>query len=62
MDPRPLTKLDRCDACSAQAHVRLITDDGGEWLFCNHHDNQHRSALWLKYPGLFVDDQSEASV
>lgn len=58
MEPRTLTKFDRCDACGAEAHVRLITDSDGEWLFCNHHDNQHRPALWAKYPGLFVDDQT----
>jgi hypothetical protein len=40
----PLTKRDRCDACGAQAKVRVVLEQG-ELLFCNHHYNQHAQAL-----------------
>lgn len=40
----PLTALDRCDSCGAQAYVR-VTMSTGELLFCAHHANQYREKL-----------------
>ena len=40
----PLTGLDRCDSCGAQAYVRA-TMSSGTLLFCAHHAAKHREAL-----------------
>lgn len=39
-----LTALDRCDACGAQAYVRVTTANG-PLFFCAHHASQHKSKL-----------------
>ena len=39
-----LTILDRCDACGAQAYVRVVLPYG-ELLFCGHHANAHLEKL-----------------
>lgn len=36
--------LDRCDACGAQAYVRVVLPYG-ELLFCGHHANAHLEKL-----------------
>jgi hypothetical protein len=40
----PLTALDRCDSCGAQAYVRatLVT---GELMFCAHHAARFKDSL-----------------
>lgn len=40
----PLTALDRCDACGAQAYVRVHLASG-EFLFCGHHAAKHGDKL-----------------
>lgn len=40
----PLTALDRCDSCGAQAYVRA-TLNGSELLFCAHHARAHEDKL-----------------
>ncbi|MEV0583748.1 hypothetical protein [Nonomuraea sp. NPDC050310] len=42
---KPLTALDRCDRCGAQAYIRATLPVGGELLFCAHHGRQHIAAL-----------------
>jgi hypothetical protein len=42
---KPLTALDLCDRCGAQAYVRVVLAGGGELLFCAHHRRQHAEAL-----------------
>jgi hypothetical protein len=42
---KPLTAMDVCDRCGAQAYVRVILAGGGELLFCAHHSRQHADAL-----------------
>ena len=39
-----LTAFDRCDACGAQAYVRVQLESG-ELLFCAHHARKHAEAL-----------------
>ncbi|WP_127127550.1 hypothetical protein [Georgenia sp. SYP-B2076] len=39
-----LTAQDRCDACGAQAYVRVQLESG-ELLFCAHHARKHAEAL-----------------
>ena len=39
-----LTAQDRCDACGAQAYVRVELESG-ELLFCAHHARKHADAL-----------------
>jgi hypothetical protein len=39
-----LTVADRCDACGAQAYVR-VTLSTGELLFCAHHANENKEKL-----------------
>ncbi|MBC9945153.1 hypothetical protein ICL81_11675 [Leucobacter sp. cx-328] len=41
---RPLSALDRCDSCGAQAYVRAILG-GSELLFCGHHAKRHEEKL-----------------
>ncbi|WP_127841944.1 DUF7455 domain-containing protein [Actinomyces wuliandei] len=53
---RPLTTADRCDACSAQAYVRVVLASG-ELLFCAHHGRAHAEALQAS--ALFVQDESD---
>lgn len=39
-----LTAADRCDACGAQAYVRVEVSNG-ELLFCAHHAKKHQEKL-----------------
>jgi hypothetical protein len=42
---QPLTAMDLCDRCGAQAYVRVLLSGAGELLFCAHHSRQHAEAL-----------------
>ena len=42
--PYELTALDRCDACGAQAYIRVVVASG-ELLFCAHHGRKHQEKL-----------------
>lgn len=42
---RPLTAMDVCDRCGAQAYVRVVLPGSGELTFCAHHSRQHADAL-----------------
>ncbi|MFI6594826.1 hypothetical protein ACIBHX_01185 [Nonomuraea sp. NPDC050536] len=53
---KPLTALDRCDRCGAQAYIRATLPVGGELLFCAHHGRQHVAALREK--GAEIMDES----
>lgn len=52
---RPLTTADRCDACGAQAFVRVVLA-AGELLFCAHHARANMAAL--EKQALFIQDES----
>lgn len=41
----PLTNLDRCDSCSAQAYFRFTLKAGGDLMFCHHHGQKNFKAL-----------------
>lgn len=41
----PLTAVDRCDRCGAQAYARATMAGGVELLFCAHHWGVHRDAV-----------------
>jgi hypothetical protein len=41
----PLTAVDRCDRCGAQAYLRVQLRAGGELLFCAHHAREHGDKL-----------------
>lgn len=41
----PLTALDRCDRCGAQAYLRVELPGGGDLLFCAHHAREHGDKL-----------------
>lgn len=41
----PLTALDRCDRCGAQAYMRATLTSGGVLLFCAHHAREHGDKL-----------------
>jgi hypothetical protein len=43
--PNPLTAVDRCDRCGAQAYIRVMLTTGGELLFCGHHGRQYDDGL-----------------
>lgn len=40
-----MTSNDRCDACGAQAYVRVQLAAGGELHFCAHHARKHGAKL-----------------
>ena len=42
---KPLTALDLCDRCGAQAYGRVLLPNSGELLFCAHHGREHAKAL-----------------
>lgn len=52
----PLTAIDRCDACGAQAYVRVRLESG-MLLFCGHHANQHLDSVAAIAVG--IDDERE---
>ena len=54
---RPLTALDICDRCGAQAYVRVLLANGGDLLFCAHHGRVHAEAL----AKVAVDIQDESN-
>jgi hypothetical protein len=54
---KPLTALDVCDRCGAQAYVRVLLTNSGELLFCAHHGRQHAEAL----AKVAVDIQDESN-
>ena len=54
---KPLTALDVCDRCAAQAYVRVLLANSGELLFCAHHGRQHAKAL----AKVAVDIQDESN-
>jgi hypothetical protein len=41
----PLTAVDRCDRCGAQAYLRVQLKGGFELLFCAHHAREHSEKL-----------------
>jgi hypothetical protein len=41
----PLSALDRCDRCGAQAYLRVHLKGGFELLFCAHHAREHAEKL-----------------
>jgi hypothetical protein len=41
----PLTALDRCDRCGAQAYVRVTMAGGSELIFCAHHGREYGPKL-----------------
>ena len=63
----PLTAVDRCDRCGAQAYLRVQLKSGGELLFCAHHAREHSDKLRevAKHvqdeTGRLVDTQSATS-
>lgn len=57
----PLTALDRCDTCSAQAYVRAVLPSGQDLLFCGHHANVHRPGLVMS-GALFQDETDRLNV
>jgi len=42
---KPLTALDVCDRCGAQAYVRVLLPSSRELLFCAHHNREYAEAL-----------------
>jgi hypothetical protein len=42
---QPLTALDRCDRCGAQAYLRIELAGGHELLFCAHHSREHEQQI-----------------
>ena len=54
---KPLTALDVCDRCGAQAYVRVLLANSGELLFCAHHGRLHAKAL----AKVAVDIQDESN-
>ena len=54
---KPLSALDVCDRCGAQAYVRVLLAHSGELLFCAHHGRLHAAAL----AKVAVDIQDESN-
>lgn len=56
VETQELKATDRCDACGAQAYVR-VTMESGELLFCGHHARANESAL--REVAVDWDDQTD---
>ena len=56
----PLTAIDRCDRCGAQAYLRVELAGGGELLFCAHHARAHGDKL--REIAITVHDETEKLV
>lgn len=56
--PAPLTAMDRCDRCGAQAYVRVMLESGGELIFCLHHAREYEPRL--REMSAQIEDHSEA--
>ena len=56
LEATPLTAVDRCDRCGAQAYVRATLLSGGELLFCAHHAKEY--AEKLKQVSLNLHDET----
>jgi hypothetical protein len=54
---KPLTALDLCDRCGAQAYVRVLLPNAGELLFCAHHSREHLPAL--KKVAVDIQDETQ---
>lgn len=54
---KPLTAVDRCDRCGAQAYVRAVLAGGGDLLFCAHHGRRFSGAL--RSGGADIYDESD---
>lgn len=57
----PLTAVDRCDRCGAQAYARVTLEAGTELLFCNHHMREHGDRL-RQLEGVRIFDETEKLV
>jgi len=53
----PLSALDRCDRCGAQAYVRAVMANGFELLFCAHHGKKYQDGL--ANTAARIDDETE---
>jgi hypothetical protein len=53
----PLTALDRCDRCGAQAYVRATLESGFDLLWCAHHYHENESRL--RELSATIHDESE---
>lgn len=53
----PLTAVDRCDRCGAQAYLRVSLQGGGELLFCAHHAREHGDKL--REIAAYVHDETD---
>ncbi len=53
----PLTAVDRCDRCGAQAYLRVSLQGGGELLFCAHHAREHGDKL--REIATYVHDETD---
>lgn len=51
---------DRCDACGAQAFVKVINADDLELLFCGHHFSKNEQVLFSQ--GFLVDEDERDQV
>jgi hypothetical protein len=56
----PLTALDRCDRCGAQAYLRVELAGGGDLLFCAHHAREHGEKL--REVAVAVQDETDKLV
>jgi hypothetical protein len=52
---QPLTALDRCDRCGAQAYVRATLPAGSTLLFCAHHGREYAPKL-LELDATILDE------
>lgn len=58
----PLTAMDRCDRCGAQAYVRATMISGSELLFCAHHWHDNEARLRLVATTIHDESQRLAAV
>lgn len=57
LETRELTAADRCDACGAQAYIRVELASGNELFFCGHHGRENEEKL--REQASVFDDQTD---
>ena len=54
----PLTAKDRCDACRAQAYVKVYFTEASDLMFCGHHWTKYRKKIGETYTVFDVIDET----
>lgn len=58
----PITALDRCDGCRAQAYTRFVNEAQQDLLFCGHHTTRNEGKLMTDGFQMVQDDRDKLQI